>query len=336
MRIVTIRDVAREAGVSITTVSRVLNHREEVDPGTLERVEEVIRRLSYVRNANASNLKQRHTGFVAVILRGRRNLFLTDLAERIVARGRQKNLQFLLEFIDEQDDELQAARSLYLERKLQGIIFLGANLHGREEDITRLDLPCVFTTIEASQIRSPKVASVAVDNHGAGREAADRLIEMGHKGIALVGYFGQRDDSTGRRLYGVLESLKSHGLPYDDRLFADCDFTLEKSCRRTAELIEKKIPFTALVAMSDTVAMGAMKALYDAGLRVPEDVSVLGFDGIEQGRYCTPSLATMRQPADSLASITVSLLRELTRGLPGRHVLLESEWLEGGSVRRIG
>ena len=104
MRIVTIRDVAREAGVSISTVSRVLNHREEVDPLTRENVDEVIERLNYVRNANASNLKQRHTGFVAVILRGRRNLFLTDLAERIVALGRQKHMQFLLEFIDDQAD----------------------------------------------------------------------------------------------------------------------------------------------------------------------------------------------------------------------------------------
>ena len=88
MRIVTIRDVAREAGVSISTVSRVLNHREEVDPLTREKVDEVIDRLNYVRNANASNLKQRHTGFVAVILRGRRNLFLTDLAERRVGQAK--------------------------------------------------------------------------------------------------------------------------------------------------------------------------------------------------------------------------------------------------------
>ena len=333
MRIVTIRDVAREAGVSISTVSRVLNHREEVDPLTREKVDEVIDRLNYVRNANASNLKQRHTGFVAVILRGRRNLFLTDLAERIVALGRQKHMQFLLEFIDDQADEFLAARSLYLERNLQGIIFLGANLHEREAEISSLDLPCVFATVDASPIKSPKAASVAVDNFGAGKEAADILIGMGHKNIALVGYFGQPADSTGQRLYGVLESLREHGIGFDERLFEDCDFTLEKARRCTAGLIDRNIPFTALIAMSDTVAMGAMKALHDKGMRVPEDVSVVGFDGIEQGRYCTPSLATICQPAEEIARITVNLIRDVTSGIPGRHILLRGQWQPGGSVR---
>ncbi len=335
MRIVTIRDVAREAGVSISTVSRVLNHREEVDPMTCERVDAVIDRLNYVRNANASNLKQRHTGFVAVILRGRRNLFLTDLAERIVALGRQKHMQFLLEFIDDQADEFVAARSLYLERNLQGIIFLGANLHEREEEIKGLDLPCVFATVDASGVKSPKVASVAVDNFGAGGAVADILFDMGHKNIALVGYFGQAADSTGQRLYGVVDSFRRHDIPYDERLFEDCDFTLEKARRCTARLLEKKLPFTALIAMSDTVAMGAMKALHDQGVRVPEDVSVVGFDGIEQGRYCTPSLATMCQPADEIAGITVNLILDVTTGAPGRHILLKGQWMAGGSVREL-
>lgn len=335
MRIVTIRDVAREAGVSISTVSRVLNHREEVDPLTCERVDEVIDRLNYVRNANASNLKQRHTGFVAVILRGRRNLFLTDLAERIVALGRQKHMQFLLEFIDDQADEFLAARSLYLERNLQGIIFLGANLHEREGQINKLDLPCVFATIDASSLKSPKVASVAVDNFGAGKDVADRLIKMGHRTIAMVGYFGQPEDSTGQRLYGVLESLQRHSIARDERLFEDCDFTLEKARQCTARLVNRQIPFSALIAMSDTVAMGAMKALHDQGVRVPEDVSVVGFDGIEQGRYCTPSLATMCQPAEDIARITVNLIRDVTSGMTGRHILLKGRWQPGGSVREL-
>lgn len=335
MRIVTIRDVAREAGVSISTVSRVLNHREEVDPLTCERVDQVIGRLNYVRNANASNLKQRHTGFVAVILRGRRNLFLTDLAEQIVALGRQKQMQFLLELIDDQADEFVAARSLYLERNLRGIIFLGSNLQGRESEINKLDLPCVFATVDASGINSSKVASVAVDNFEAGRDAADILYQMGHRRIALVGYFGEPDDSTGQRLYGVLESFKRHNIEYDERLFEDCDFTLEKARQCTARLIERALPFTALIAMSDTVAMGAMKALYDAGLGVPKSVSVIGFDGIEQGRYTTPSLASISQPAEEIARITVNLAQDVTSGIPGRHILLKGRWQPGGSVREL-
>ena len=115
-------------------------------------------------------------------------------------------------------------------------------------------------------------------------------------------------------------------------MFEDCIFTLEKARRCTAGLIDRNIPFTALIAMSDTVAMGAMKALHDKGMRVPEDVSVVGFDGIEQGRYCTPSLATICQPAEEIARITVNLIRDVTSGVPGRHVLLRGQWQPGGSV----
>ncbi len=335
MRVVTIRDVAREAGVSITTVSRVLNHPEEVDANTAERVQAVIRRLNYVRNANASNLKQCHTGFAAVILRGRRNVFLTDLAERIVSLGRGTRLQFLLEFIDERADEFMAARSLYLERKLSGIIFLGSNLLGRELDLKRLDLPCVFATVDASALKLSQVASVGVDNYQAGWAVAEALVRMGHRRIATLGYFGGEADSTGRRLYGVRDGLHAHGLPFDEELFVDCSFTLQRGWDAASELIDRGRPFTALIAMSDTVAMGAMKALHDRGIRVPQDVSVVGFDGVEQGRFCTPSLATMSQPAEDIARITLELLNDMRRGKPGRHVLLDGLWQPGGSVQAI-
>ena len=116
----------------------------------------------------------------------------------------------------------------------------------------------------------------------------------------------------------------------------DSDFSLQTAYRATEELIRRKKPFTALIAMSDTVAIGASKALYDHGIRVPEDVSVLGFDGIEQGRYCTPSLATMQQPSEEIARDTVKLLADMLRGEPGRHLLLKTKWLEGGSVRALG
>ncbi len=332
MKVITIRDVAREAGVSITTVSRVLNNREDVDPNTRARVQQVIDRLKYMRNTNAANLKRRTADMSAVILRGRRNIFLTDLAERVLAHGRDSGFQFIMEFIDERADEFMTARRLHLERKLTGIVFLGSNLRDRKKDVTRLDLPCVFATVDASVLEAPKVASVSVDNFVSGYEAAQQLILMGHRRIAMLGYFSDRSDSSGQRLYGARACLEEHGIPWDENLFEDCDFTLHKAWRATNALIARKQPFTALIAISDTVAMGAAKAMYDHGIRVPQDVSLVGFDGIEQGRYCTPSLATMRQPSEDMAKTTLELLGALTRGEPGRHVVLAAQWLEGGSV----
>ena len=334
MKVVTIRDVAREAGVSITTVSRVLNGREDVDDATRARVQQVIERLRYMRNTNASSLKQRQSNFIAVILRGRRNIFLTDLAERVLAYGKDSGLQFLTEIIDERADEFLAARRLHLERKLSGIVFLGSNLQGREKDIHRLDLPCVFATVDASFLDAPRVASVSVDNYRSGFQAARQLIDLGHRSIALLGYFSGPSDSTGQRLYGARAAMEAAGIPFDADLFSDSDFTLHTAWRATNELLARRKPFTALIAMSDTVAMGAAKAMFDHGVRVPQDVSLVGFDGIEQGRYCTPSLATMRQPSEEMASMSIQLLREMQQGNPGRHVLLDTEWLAGGSVRK--
>ncbi|MHC1786606.1 MAG: LacI family DNA-binding transcriptional regulator [Christensenellales bacterium] len=335
MKVITIRDVALEAGVSITTVSRVLNEREDVDPGTRQSVLAVIDRLHYMRNTSAANLKQRRSDFAAVILRGRRNIFLTDLAERVMYYGRESGFQCLMEFIDERADEFLAARGLYLERKLSGIIFLGSNLKNREKDIAGLDLPCVFATVDASHLALPHVSSASVDNFRSGREAADQLYRLGHRQIAMVGYFADAADSTGLRLAGVVEGLQAHGVPFDEGLFVDSDFTLQTAYRATEELLSRKKPFTALIAMSDTVAIGAGKALFDHGIRVPKDVSLVGFDGIEQGRYCTPSLATMQQPSEEIARHTVRLLTDMLRGAGGQHVLLRTSWIEGGSVRQI-
>jgi LacI family transcriptional regulator len=335
MRIVTIRDVAEKAGTSISTVSRVLNERMDVDPQTREKVLSVIAKLHYVRNNNARNLKQRHTEFVAVILHGRRNIFLTDIAERILEYGKETACQFLLEFIDEKADEFRAARRLYLERKLSGIIFLGSNISGREKDIVQLDLPCVFSTVEASSLKNQKVCSVSVDNRKGGMDAANRLFKLGHRRIAVAGYQGERNDGTGQRFAGAMDSYEKHGEAFDPNLFIHTDFTLKGAYDATINMLEKTRDFTAVFAISDMIAIGVIRALRDQGLRVPEDVSVIGFDGIELASYITPSLATMRQPVDEIAKTSVSLLIDSIAGKPSRHVLLDTEPVAGDSVRPV-
>jgi LacI family transcriptional regulator len=335
MRIVTIRDVAEKAGVSISTVSRVLNERMDVDPQTREKVQSAIAKLHYVRNNNARNLKQRHTEFVAVILHGRRNIFLTDIAERILEYGKETSCQFLLEFIDEKADEFRAARRLYLERKLSGIIFLGSNISGREKDVVQLDLPCVFSTVEASSLKNQKVCSVSVDNRKGGMDAANRLFKLGHKRIAVAGYQGERNDGTGQRFAGSMDSYQMHGEAFDPNLFIHTDFTLKGAYDATIKVLETTRDFTAVFAISDMIAIGVIRALRDQGLRVPEDVSVIGFDGIELASYITPSLATMRQPVDEIAKTSVSLLIDSIAGKPSRHVLLDTEPVAGDSVRSV-
>lgn len=334
MRVVTIRDVAKEAGVSISTVSRVLNERPDVDDETRQRVLSVVEAMRYVRNANASNLKQRHNDFAAVVLRGRRNMFLTDMAERILEKASGQGLRFLMEIIDEKADEFEAARALYLERKLKGVVFLGSNLGGREKDVQGLELPCVFATVEAAFMPARNVSSVSINNFEAGQRAAELLLSLGHRTVALLGYFGAAADSTGQRLYGAVEALTRQGIPYDEALYRECDFTLSAAYRAMSDILANRRDFTAVFAISDVIAFGAIKALSDHGLTVPDDVSVISIDGIEQSAYFIPPLTTLRQPAGRIADEALALLAASIDGKPGRHVLVPAELVQGGSVKQ--
>jgi len=334
MRVVTIRDIAEKAEVSISTVSRVLNNRPDVDSGTRERVLEIVRKYNYTQNNNARNLKQRSVDFVAVIVRGRMNIFLTGIAEQILARGRSAPYQFILEFIDEQADEFEAARRLYAERCLCGIIFLGSNTVGHEEEIGRLSVPCVFATIEGAPLA--EVSSIGVDNRAASRALADMLFELGHRRIAYIGYPGDVMDSIGRRYAGVMDAYAARGLAFDESLFAHSNFSLTGAYAATRGLLARSRDFTAVITVSDVVALGAIKALWDADLLVPGDVSVVGFDGIDFAQYSLPPLTTMRQPADLIAQKSVDLMIATIGGAEHAHLIVDAQLLAGESVRRIG
>jgi len=334
MRIVTIRDVARSAGVSISTVSRVLNNRPDVDGKTREKVQSVIKKLHYTQNPNARNLKQRSVDFIAVIVRGRFNFFLTHIAELILEYGKGGPFQFLLEFIEEGADEFETARRLYTERRLIGVIFLGSNPIGHAIEIERLSMPCVFATVEVERI--PGASSVSVDNRACARRAADLLFDLGHRHIAFIGYQSHIMDSIGRRYAGVMDAHFARGLVFDEALFAYSDFSLKRAYAATSELLSRNRKFTAVFAISDTVALGAIKALHNAGLLIPEDISVVGFDGIELAQYCLPPLTTIRQPSDLIAQKSVELMRRAIETGDSEQILVGAELLPGGSVKRIG
>ncbi len=336
MPIVTIRDVATRAGVSTSTVSRVLNNRADVGAQTREKVMDVVRTYNYTQNANARNLKQRSVEFVAVVVRGRMNFFLTQIAEKILEYGKSLPFQFILEFIDEKADEFMAALRLRAERRLVSIIFLGSNTIGRETEIRQLSVPCIFSTVEADAL--PGISSVSVNNRAYARLAVEMLFDLGHRHIALIGYQSQgvSRDSIGLRYAGVMDAYAARGIPIDETLFAHSDFALSSAYRATTTLIKQNANFTAVFALSDTVALGAIKALGDAGRKVPEDVSVVGFDGLEIAQYLQPPLTTIRQPTDLIAEKSVALMMRALKDGEFEQIFVEAEVLGGGTVKKIG
>lgn len=334
MKTLTIKDIAALSGVGIATVSRVLNNHPDVSKETRHKVMEVVSAHHYVPNTNARNLKQHSANLVSIIVRGRQNPFLMDIAERIIEAGGRKKQKFLVAFIDEADDELEAARLHIAEKKVRGIVFLGANIVGREKAIDDLPLPCVFATVDTSSLSSPGVSSIGVDNRRSGQLAGDYLIASGHRRIAVFGGKREVNDGIGQRFQGILQSYAAHGLVFDDSLYVQCSFSMEKAYHTAMAFLAQKPAFTAVFAMSDIMAIAVIRALRDNGLGVPEDVSVVGFDGIALSRFMLPSLVTIAQPADAIAQGSVDLiLRLIDNPEDSENVLVESVLQPGDSVK---
>ena len=324
MKSLTIRDIAQLAGVSVTTVSRVLNHRPDVNAETRERVEKVIRQYHFVGNSNARELKQSND-VIGLIIRGRSNPFLNALAEAILARADAVSPRFLTEYIDEREDEFLTALHMVQRARVLGFILVGSKVDERAQVIRNLDLPMVFTTVSADGFPLPRASSIAIDDDAMGYLVADQLLNLGHRRIAVFGSNPVAGDSLSKRFEGFCRAFTDRGLSYDLSLFRETRFSLQAGYQVTREFIGDHPDITAVFAMSDTVAIGAMRAFSDLHMRVPEDISVFGFDGIDLSNFTIPRLATVEQPIHEIARSSVDLLMEmLDHNAPPRQLLVKA------------
>lgn len=333
----TIKDIARISGVGISTVSRVVNNRPDVSEDTRRRVLDVVNSQGYAPNSNAKHLKQMNSDYIGVVIRGAKNMFLAGIIEQIQRFIDRTKYHFLAHYIDEQDDEIVAALRLYQERKVLGIIFLGGSMTGREDILQNFPVPCVFATVNASEIAFDGIMSVAVDDRKSAKTAVDYLFDCGHRDIAIVGGQIESRDAIGLRYQGVVDSFEAHGMTFDRaKRYMTSTFSFPESYRAVKNALQRDETFTAIFAMSDIMAIGAAKAVTDAGKRVPEDISIIGYDGIELASYYQPTLATIRQPQERIAKECVRLISKAIEGETSHvHITLETELMPGASVRRL-
>ena len=306
------------AGVSVTTVSRVLNHRPDVNSATREKVEQIIRDCHFVGNTNARGLKQGNE-VIGVVIRGRSNPFLSSLAEAILERADNVPDNFVTEYIDERADEFRTALRMTRQNHVKGLIFVGSLIDERVEAIRGLDIPMVFTTVNAETAQLPRASSVAVDDRSMGRLVAEELLSFGHRNIAVFGSNPVAGDSLAMRFQGFCDA------------FARFSFQAGYDVARS--FFVERPDVTALFAMSDTVAVGAVRALRDMNRSVPENVSVIGFDGVDIGRFTLPRLTTVEQPVEEIARRSVNLLLDMMeKGAAPRHILVEAAFRRRESV----
>ena len=333
MKVYTIRDIAQMAGVSVTTVSRVLNNRPDVSRDTQEKVRRVMQEHHFVGNANARGLKQAESDLVAVIIRGRRNPFLNELAEAMLQFGRESRAAFVTEYIDERADEFRHALTLIGERRITGIIFVGSRIDERCKALDDIGIPMVFATVSTEGTGMARASSVSIDDRLMGRLVGESLLKLGHVKTAVFGSNPVAGDSLAMRYQGLCEAYAERGLEHDRTLYRESRFSFEAGYETAKVFFTEHPEVTALFTMSDTVAVGAIRALNDLGISVPGDVSVVGFDGVEVSRYTVPRLSTVEQPVEEIARRSVNLLLDMMeKGAAPRHILVEAAFRKRESL----
>ena len=336
VEIYTIRDIAQKAGVGVSTVSRVLNGHPDVSEETRKRVMDIVNSCGFVQNDNARFLKRSRTAFAAIIVRGRRNVFLTGLAEQMLAIAQGSKIPFLIEYIDEADDEFDAMRKLYAERAARGFIILGSRLDERAETVKNLGVPCVFATVDAAASGLDNASSVSIDDRAASRAMAQELISLGHRRIAVFGGCPDGNDPFVWRYRGVLDTLTAHGIAFDSSQdYVKTRFTLDGAYESAERYFSVPRSVTAVMCMSDTIAAGVIRALKDKGLCVPQDISVTGFDGTQMARFYIPSIATVRQPTELIARESVDLLHSMLDGQQAQCLKVGFELIMGESLASV-
>ncbi len=336
---ITIKEIAKICGVGVSTVSRAINDHPDINPQTKQMIMDTIREYHYVPNNSARNLKRSESRTIAVLVKGISNPFFGVLISVIEKEIVRKHYSFILQQVEEEEDEIEVAIHLEKEKRLKGIIFLGGMRYHLPERFALLTVPFVVSTVDMKLPDTVKNGCVvSIDDEKESRLLVEHLIQKGHRRIALLAAT-ESDASIGEsRLIGYKNALKEHGITFDPALvFPSCastTYTITNGYEVTRKLIESGIPFTCIYAVSDTMAIGACRALLDAGLKVPADVSVAGFDGLDIATFYHPAITTMGQPREEIAQETVRLLFDLMKKkhVPG-HVLFEAKLLEGESVR---
>ena len=334
----TIKDIARESGYGVTTVSRVLNNQPNVSEEAREKILEVVRRTGFRLNSNAKRLKQQTSSGIAVVVKGVNNMLFPSILQRVQSRLLDTGWACLINYLDESADEVEEAARICTETHPLGLLFLGGGIENFRRSFAAIPVPCVLMTASARGLGFDSLSSVSTDDTYAAECVIEHLLDLGHRRIAILsGWTGDESNPVGLRCRGCLNALERRGVPFDaGRQLVTSRFSLSDSYEAMGRLFDAMPDLTAVFAAADVMAIGAIRAIRDRGLRVPEDVSVVGFDGVELGAYLTPKLCTVRQDGEAIADRSVELLLEaIDRGTAASHELVPFHFTPGESVRQL-
>jgi LacI family transcriptional regulator len=299
--------VAREAGVSTQTVSRVLNDRPDVSPETRERIKDIIRKLGYQPNAMARSLASDRTRTLGLITEDFSDYFFTQVIAGAEEEARRHGYLFMLGSTERNLQDDPEYIRLLRERHVDGFLFSRPSTESGSihiADLIRSGIPVVNA---ACYFPEEICTVVDIDNVTGGRLAAQHIKEGGHERVATIhGPAGWK--SVSDRAKGFMHQLNTYGLSLKPQLVVEGDWSYESGYRTMQQLLSRGESFTALFVHNDQMAIGAMRALRQIGRRVPNDVSVIGYDDIPAAEFAVPPLTTVRQPMRELGAVATRLL----------------------------
>jgi LacI family transcriptional regulator len=323
---VTLRDIAREAGVSVTTVSHALNDTRSVSPQARERVNDVAKKLNYRPNSIARSLRSGTTHAIGLMIPDNSNPFFAEIARAIEDIGFETGRSVILCNTDGNRKKERAYVDVLIGIKVDGVVYIASGADETEplDELIKAGIPLVVADRE---LTGPDVDIIMVDNETGAYAATDYLATLGHRIIACISGPSAITPSQAR-VRGYRNALAQHQLEYRPELVVAADFRFQGGGTAMDQLLRIEPRPTAVFACNDIMAIGAMRAVRKAGLHVPDDLSIVGFDGVSLAATVDPPLTTVTQPTAELARVAMNCLvarierpAETSAAPPARHIL---------------
>lgn len=322
----TIKDVALLAGVSITTVSHVINETRFVSDELRTSVLAAVEELNYRPNVLARSLRRGETKTIGLIVPDNSNPFFAEVARIVEDVGFENGYSVILCNSDGNADKEAAYINVLITKQVDGIIFIAAG--GKQEHLRELLAQHIPVVVADRDIPQTLADVVLVNNEQGGYDAARYLITLGHRRVACIA--GPSDVSpSADRVHGYRRALRESGIPVAQELIVPGDFRSQSGETAMAQLLGLDEPPSAVFACNDVMAIGALRAVRNAGLQVPGDVSIIGFDNISSASAVSPALTTIAQPIVELAiqaaQLLISRIQNGQEGRSGQRIVLDTE-----------
>ncbi len=328
MKTITIYDIAKEANVSVSTVSRVLNDTAPVKESTRETVMKIIEKHQFQPNALARSLLKKETGTIAIIVPDITNPFFPEVFWGAETEARDRGYTFFLCDTGGEYSRESEYLSILREKRVDGIIFLGGRINlvncpdALVTEVTDLSKHVPIVLVNGDLPKSGLMRIYTDEVKGASL-AAEHLIAMGHRKIAFLGGLNYMN-TTQNKLKAIKKTLRSHGIELPEEWIQFGNFSLEAGRELMGNLLDLEHRPTAVMCVNDFTAIGAIKAAVEHGLRIPDDISITGFDDSPLSTAVIPELTTVTQNTYDLGKLAVQSLHQLINGGKlKRHIMLE-------------